>query len=929
MRLRSPATLTLVLMTALAMGGCGDREARDLAKAKVLAAKKDIGGARIELKNAVQAHPKSGEARFLMGQQLLADGEPALALIELQRARDYQYNESLVVPLIAETMLINGQSPQVIEKFSATQLPDPVSMARLQAALAYALTVQGDTARARAAVERGLALAPKSAQALAMKVRLAAIDNDPAAAMAVAEELLAAHPGDPVAWGLKADLLQRTPNGRAAAIAAYNKALQFKPEMVYAHSTLIGMYMTDGNLDAARKQLALLKKVAPQHLDTAMFDAHLAAASGDLSRAREIFQTLLRVLPTNINVLLAAGETELKLNAPIQAEALFAKASALAPDNALARRLLAQVQIKLGQAPKALVTLAPLVDAASPRPDELALAALARLMNGDAKGADALYTRLSKLKPTDPQLRTVVAVTGFGKFDEDAVFQQLRTISNEDTGTSADMAIVSAYLRRGRYDEALKALTELNRKRPNEAHVHQMRGQVLVMKDDHAGARQSFAQALAIDENYFPTVASLASLDLQDQQPEVARKRFTDLLKRQPKNGQAMLALAELSIRAGEPRSAVIQRLEAAVKAAPTNADVRIALVQQHLATNNLDAALGAALAGTVAIPDNIDLLEMVGHCQLRMRQYSQALVTYGNIASQAPRSPRGYVGMAEVHLVNNDLDAAQRAIDRSFALTPDLPEAHVQAVAVALRRKQPDKALLIARSLQTARPEDATGLLLEGEVEFGRGNWNSAVAAYRKALDKPIPGIAASRLHASLMQAGKTQEAESFAAKWLKSNPRDVAFLYFLADDSQTRGDRAGAIRRYQEVLALQPTHALALNNLAMLLIEAKEPGGLAMAKRAVQAAPNRAELLDTLAQAQASENLLKEAIETQQRAVVLEPDRHEIRLRLAQLLLQAGEKAKAKSELDRLAALGTAFDQHAEVTVLRSKLTTLTSRR
>ena len=274
-------------MTALAMGGCGDREARDLAKAKVLAAKKDIGGARIELKNAVQAHPKSGEARFLMGQQLLADGEPALALIELQRARDYQYNESLVVPLIAETMLINGQSPQVIEKFSATQLPDPVSMARLQAALAYALTVQGDTARARAAVERGLALAPKSAQALAMKVRLAAIDNDPAAAMAVAEELLGAHPGDPLAWGLKADLLQRTPNGRAAAIAAYNKALQLKPEMVYAHSTLIGMYMTDGNFDAARKQLALLKKVAPQHVDTAMFDAHLAAASGDLARARE------------------------------------------------------------------------------------------------------------------------------------------------------------------------------------------------------------------------------------------------------------------------------------------------------------------------------------------------------------------------------------------------------------------------------------------------------------------------------------------------------------------------------------------------------------------------------------------------------------------------------------------------------------------
>ena len=916
-------------MAALALGGCGDREARDLAKAKALAAKQDVSGARIELKNAVQAHPKSGEARFLLGQQLLADGEAPSALVELRRAQEFGHDDALVLPRIAEALILTGQSQQVVSQFADTQLADPEGMARLQAALAYASVVEGNAAGARAAVDRALAVAPKSAPALMMKVRLAAIDNDRPAAMAAVEELLAAHPEDPVAWGLKGDLLQNTPDGRPAAIAAYSKALQFKPEMVYAHSTLVGMHLSGGDLEAARQQFAALKKVAPKHPDTAMFDAHLAAASGDLQKAREIFQSLLRALPTNINVLLAAGETELKLNAPIQAEAHFAKASALAPDNALARRLLAQAQIKLGQAPKALVTLAPLIDSATPRPDELALAALARLMNGDAKGADALYTRLSKLKPTDPQLRTVVAVTGFGKSSEDVVFQQLRNISSEDTGTSADMAIVSAHLRRARYDEALKALAVLERKRPNEAQVHQLRGQVLVLKKDTAGARQSFASALAIDENYFPTVAALAALDLRDQQPEAARQRFTDLLKRQPKNGQAMLALADLSIRAGQPRSAVIQQLEAAVKAAPTHADLRIALVRQYLAANNFDASLSAALAASVAMPDNIDLLEMVGHSQLRVRQFSQALVTYGNIASLAPRSPRGYVGMADVHLANNELDAAQRAIDRALALAPDLPEAQVQAVAVALRRQQPDKALLIARSLQAARPDDATGLILEGEVEFGRANWNSAAAAYRKALDKPIPGTASTKLHASLVQAGKAAEAESFAAQWLKAHPRDVAFLYFLADDSQTRGDRVSARRRYEEVLAVQPTHALALNNLAMLLIEAKEPGGLALAERAVQAAPHRAELLDTLAQAQASENLLKDAIETQQRAVVLAPDAHELRLRLAQLLLQAGEKARAKAELDRLAALGDQFAQQAEVAVLRSTLTTLVSRR
>jgi hypothetical protein len=45
-------------------------------------------------------------------------------------------------------------------------------------------------------------------------------------------------------------------------------------------------------------------------------------------------------------------------------------------------------------------------------------------------------------------------------------------------------------------------------------------------------------------------------------------------------------------------------------------------------------------------------------------------------------------------------------------------------------------------------------------------------------------------------------------------------------------------------------------------------------------------------------------------------------MRLALAKLLLQAGEKAKAKAELDRLAALGAGFKQQDEVARLLKSL-------
>jgi len=922
-RLRNRVSLSLAVLSALTLAGCGKNEAQDVARAKAELARKDVNTARIELKKLIQTHPKSGEARYLLGAQLLADGEGAAAVIELQRALEFKYNEALVLPRLAEAQILAGQARQVIAQYTDTRLADADAQARLQASVAYALALEGDTARAGDAVQRALAASPKSAHALLMKARLAAVANDVDGGLQTLDELLAAHPDSHEGWSLKGDLLLRKADGQAAAMAAFRKALEAKPDQLYAHSALVALNLSRGDLDGAKKQFALLQKLAPKHPNTALFDAHLAYASGNHARAREILQALLRALPENVNVLLSAGENEMKLGAVQQAEAQFAKASALAPRNALARRLLAQAQMRLGQAPKALLTLAPLVDAADASADVLTLAAQARLLNGEAKAADALYTRVAKLKPTDPRLRTIVATAALGKDNDNAVFSELRDIAGVDAGTSADMALISAHLRRGQVDAALQALNGLTRKRPNDPMSHQLLGQILVMKKDNAGARKAFEQALVADAGYFPAVAALAALDLQDQQPDNARQRFKALLKAQPGNARILLAMAELSQRQGAPRAEVLKQLDAAVKAAPSDPDARAALIAYHFGGNQFDAALAAAQAATVALPENLELLELLGRCQIRVRQPSQALATYGKIANVYPKSPRGHLGMADVYLSTNELDLAQRSISRALELAPNLPEAQGQAVVVALRRRQHDAALAIARSMQTQRPADTDGLMLEGEIEMNRGRWDAAAAALRQAMAKSGSGTAALKLHHVLLRAGKGAEADALAQRWLQAHPDDAAFLFYLGDAAQTKGDAATAERHYQQVLKAQPEHVLALNNLAMLYLQQKKPGATALAERAVKGAPDQAALLDTLAQAQAADGQVSQAVDTQKRAVAMAPGEPTLQLRLARYHLQGGDKAQAKAELDKLAKLGTAFAQQAEVTQLRSTLT------
>ena len=931
-RLSRFSTLSLAVLLALLATACGKREIDPDKRAKIdenHEVKSGMSAARLKLKTAVQQQPRSGEARYDLGALLLAEGDPKAAVIELKRALELYHPDTITLPVLAEALVQSGQNKALVDGYAAARLGEPAAQAKLLAWVAQAQAAQGDSAGASATIEAALLANPKSAPALLMKARLAGMRRDIDGGIATLDQLLALEPKSDTAWVLKGELLQGRPDGAKLAMQAYETALQLQPAQVYALSAMIALHLSQRDVANAKTRLATLKKVAPNQANTVYVEAHVAFAQGEHARARELFQSLLRVLPENVNLLMSAGENELRMDSPVQAESFFAKASALAPGNALARRLLAQAQLKLGQAPKALVTLAPLVDLPQASAEALALAARARLLNGEAKAADELYARLAKMKPADPQLRTDIATANFGKQEDNAVISALRTISDEDQGISADMAIVSAHQRKGQYDQALLAVDTLARKRPNDPMVLQLRGQLLALKKDSTAARQAFDQALRITPTYFPSVAALAALDMQDKQPANARKRFNDLLKAEPKNAMALLALAEISARQGAPRADILRELNAAVKVAPAEVNIRMAIIAHHLNGGETEQALVAAQAAVAAHPDSFALLDQLAQCQIRAKQTNQALSTYGKIASMDPKLPHAYIGMVDAHLANNDLDAAQRAVNKLLEIAPDLPAGVGRAALIALRKNQLPAALTLARQLQ-AKPETAReGLTMEGQIEITRGNWDAAATALRKLVDSDSSTTSVLMLHTALTRGNKLPAAKALIDQWLKAHPQDAVALFYLGTQAEVDRNPAGAEQRYREILAFDPDHALALNNLAMLMVQQKRPGAIALAERAVDRAQEKATFLDTLAQAHAAEGQFAKAVEAQKRAVALAPAEHGWRLALAKLQLKAGDKAGAKAELDRLAALGASFAEHGEVANLRSSLTSLAAGR
>ena len=924
-KLTAQATLAAItLACAVVLAGCSDPTPDELlVSARSHLAKNEVESARLELKTLLQSQPDSAEARFLLGQVMLDTGDLAGAEAELRRALEAGHPEATVLPLLARSMVGLGKGALLLQQFGQVTLPDAQANAELKTQLATAQAAEGDLAGARATNQQALQQSPDFAPALLLQARLIAADGDRAGALKAVEALLARQADNADAWLFKGELLSREATGKrvadtAPAAEAYRQAVKAKPDSVPAHVALITLDLARSDFAAANTQWTVLQKVAPRHPQTMFFETVLAEQKGDYKRTRELAQILLRSAPNDPQVLMLAGQAEQKLNSLTTAEAHFAKAVQAVPRAPAPRRQLAQVQLRSGQADKALATLRPLLEADPPDADALSLAAQAQMMLGDTAAADASLAKASKLRPDDPRLRTAMVLSRLAKGKDPAAIDELRAIAAADKGSTADLALINQLVRQNDLPAALKAIDTLAAKLPGDALPDQLRARLALQRKDPAAARQSFEAALTKNPDYLPAVAGLAALDMNDKQPAAAKARFEALLQRNPQHAGALMALAEIGARTGDKPEQTAELLTRAIAADPGDARPRLLLADLHLKAGQQKQALDVAQAGLAALPDNPDLLDRQGRAQLAAGQAQQAVSTFSKLAALAPKSALPQLRLADAHGANNNRSGVAAAVKRAAEIAPDSLQVQQAQVNLALQDGQPEQALAVARKVQAQRPDDAVGFSMEGDIELRRRHWDAAAVALRKSMVRKSPGDSAQRLHGALLAAKKTADADTLAAEWRKSHPDDMAFVLHLGDSALARGNPAQAETLYAEVLARQPDNVVAMNNQAYVLVLQKKPGAVAMAEKALQKAPKSSAVMDTLAFALAAEQQLPRAIEVQTQAVAAAPAAPQFRLQLARLHLQAGDKPSALTELQTLAKLGPAFPRQAEVTDL-----------
>jgi cellulose synthase operon protein C len=289
-------------------------------------------------------------------------------------------------------------------------------------------------------------------------------------------------------------------------------------------------------------------------------------------------------------------------------------------------------------------------------------------------------------------------------------------------------------------------------------------------------------------------------------------------------------------------------------------------------------------------------------------------------------------------------------------ALAGGVPEARLNAARARIALGQTERARLLLKEGVRADPSWAPGAALLSELEARNGDIKGAlavVAAYRAAGGAPgvadelqgdalaaagrYPGAidsytsAATRVPSarlalkihSVYRAGHLASPERPLLEWLRTAPGDLPVRRALAGFYQSQGDRPRAIAEYERVTTAGPrSDAVALNNLAWLYMEVRDPRALETARRAYEAWPDMPEIADTYGWILVRNDRAQLAIPILERGAQALTDKQAAQYHLGVAYARSGDTTKAAARLHAALQAPGDFDGRADAEQLLKTL-------
>ena len=914
----------LILASLLMVGGCDQTkqytDQDHLQRAKEFQAQGNLESAVIEFKNALQKNPKNSEARLRLGEAYTDLGLGEQAELELNKAKELGIDANVLKIPMGQALLLRGLYQRVVSEIQPGPTFPPGDIPKI-------LEIQGRAQLGLRHFEDGCKLFTQSFEKDPQYIPSYWGLADCSAARGkfddAREELnkaLKLDEKNSETWARLGDL-ERAAKRPPEADAAYTTSLKYKSSNLGALLGRATIRIDNNKLDEANQDIDAAFKISRDHPFVHQLRGVVQYRQGNFAAAETSFQTVLKTQPNYLPAILWLGLTNFAQGNYELAGKQFGRYAQSVP-SVRVHALLGLVQAKQGRAKEAAETLSVLRNVDVKDPQSLALLANAYASVGETDLAAKYLGQAVEQSPEAANLRVALASTLSQKGDRAHAIEQLENAVHLDPAmVNADVLLIQNLIRDKQYDKALAAIEALERKQPKNPVVFNLRGAIYLVKNDVANARKSFEQALTLDATSAAAAMNLAQLDLLDKNPEAARQRYQGILAKDNTNVQAMMGLAGIA-KATSQESEYVAWLEKAAKTGPSAVRPRMLLANYYLQKNEVQKALALASEVQTANPNNAETLDLLGTAQLAAGEKENAASTYSKLVKLFPKSPLAHYKLATAQAAANNTSALRASLKNALALKPDYLDAEILLCSAELGANRYVEALKIAQQIQKQHPQSPSGFVLQGDILMAQKQSAPALKAYEKALAINNNGIIAVKVHQALSAGGNAKEADAKLGQWLKDQPGDLNARVYLAATYIAARQNKQAIEQYQLVLQADPKNIRALNDLAWLYQQEKDPRALATAEQAYQLRPDNPEIMDTLGWILVEQDKTTRGTELLQKAAEAAPTSTAFRYHWAAALAKSGDKARARRELGDLLAKNKKFPQRQEAQALLKQL-------
>jgi len=862
-----------IAFICLTLFACSDKSANEyLTSAKRNIEANKYNAASIELKNAIKQTPNLAEARFLLGKVYLQLHQYENAEKEFNRALQFDYPASEVVPLLSQSYQKTGADNALIklshkQKGLTTAQATQVAFYKLQAFINLKQNL-----KAKAIIKDIKDFKTISPfKSLALVYGLLIDDSlgqeqnkNIDAALLQLDNILAAHPKQADALKLKANILLNQSHGDKTkiepVISIYRDYVTYYPEDIQA-AFIFARLLTEVNHTVEAEPIVdKLLKINSENMLLNQLKGLARFNAKDSKNALLYTEKAIHSNPNDIPLRLVAGiSAYLDKNYEAANQHLSFIADQLPPSHE-ALRLLAASQLQLGLTLDANKTLAKFENISSKDSTLFSSVGLALVESGEVVKAKEILKKSpqvnEKLKNNSEELArlgllklSLNDLSGIINLEEAIAKTQADDKSSKMPLIPLEQTLATAYLSANQFDKALALAKRWKEEQPKNTQAYFVAGLAYLKSQKFANARTEFEQLLTIEPNNVKAKMALLSLNVKKNSLQQNEAALNDILKVQPDYVPAYMQLYALAKQSGNTKG-VIERLEKSIKTTPKNEKLMIVLAEIYLAEQRFDES--TALLETLKSGNDTPapFWQLLGQSYIQQKAYDKARLLYQDWLAKQPNNRSAMIGNIVAMDSEGKFKEALVLTQNYLAIRGTDPQIQLLQSYLQVMDNDFEKAQQSYDKLPTSLLKLPFSKGILGQLQLHNNNATAALVNLQAAY-QAIPNSRNARfVMLAFYKLKQKEKGQQFLTNHVKKHPQDQVSLMQLANE-QLQQDTNMALASYEKAVHLNPNNGVAQNNLAFLYMQQNKLDlALEHAQQALKLMPTDENVLDTLGQ-------------------------------------------------------------------------------